>query len=33
VVTRAIDPVAGVLAGGQFTPLPRAPQNLLDVAW
>jgi hypothetical protein len=33
VVTRAIGPVAGVLAGGQFTPLPRAPQNLLDVAW
>jgi hypothetical protein len=32
-ITRAIVPVAGVLAGGQFTPLPRAPQNLLDVAW
>jgi hypothetical protein len=32
-ITRAIGPVAGVLAGGQFTPLPRAPQNLLDVAW
>ena len=32
-ITRAIGPVPGVLAGGQFTPLPRAPQNLLDVAW
>jgi len=32
-ITRAINPVAGVLVGGQFTPLPRAPHNLLDVAW
>jgi DNA-binding beta-propeller fold protein YncE len=32
-ITRAIEPVPGVLADGQFTPLPRAPQNLLDAAW
>ena len=27
-ITRAIGPVPGVLTGGRFTPLPRAPQNL-----
>jgi hypothetical protein len=32
-IARGIEPVPGVLTGGQFTPLPRAPQNLLDVAW
>jgi DNA-binding beta-propeller fold protein YncE len=32
-IRHAIEPVPGVLTGGQFTPLPRAPQNLLDVAW
>jgi len=33
IVTRGIGPVPGVLAGGQFTPLPRAPQNLVEAAW
>jgi hypothetical protein len=32
-ITRAIEPVPGVLIGGQFTPLPKAPHNLLNVAW
>jgi hypothetical protein len=32
-VRHAIGPVAGVLTGGQFTPLPKAPQDLYDVAW
>lgn len=32
-ITRAIGPVAGVLTGGRFTPLPRAPQNLVEAAW
>jgi hypothetical protein len=33
VVTHAIEPVPGVLTGGQFTPLPKAPQNLVEAAW
>jgi hypothetical protein len=32
-ITRAIEPVPGVLTGGRFTPLPRAPQNLTEAAW
>jgi hypothetical protein len=33
IVRHGIRPVAGVLTGGQFTPLPKAPQELYDVAW
>jgi hypothetical protein len=32
-IRHVIVPVPGVLTGGQFTPLPKAPQDPLDVAW